>query len=112
MGVPLPKPTSPGLTVLQQVSQGVLDDVIDDEGGRVKHPAGLLHLGLLFDHGMVAAGQADDLAQELLVDLPEDIGGQHRELVRAFGIIQVAEDILERFVVDRQTQGEGVGESA
>ena len=58
---------------------------------------------------MVGAGEADDLAQELLIDLPKDIGGQHRELIRAFGVIQVGKQILERFIINRQTQGEGVG---
>ena len=109
MGASLAQAHLTGVFVFQQVTQGVLDDVIHNEGGGVKYPAGFLHLGLVFDHGMVSAGETDDLAQELLVDLPEDIGGQHRELVGAFGVIQVGENILERFIIQRQTHGEGVG---
>ena len=62
----------------------VLDDVIDDVGGRVVDAAGLLTSG--FSSTLPgAAGQPDHLAQELLVDLAEDFGRQHGELVRAVG---------------------------
>ena len=86
-----------------------LDDVLDDVGGGVIDPAGLLHLGLVLDHGVVPGGQADDLAQELLVDLAEDIGGHHGELVGAVGVVQVGEDVFERLVVDVQAEGERIG---
>ena len=87
----------------------MLDDVIDDVGGRVEYAAGFLDFGLVFDDGMVTGGQADDLAQELLVDLPEDIGGQDGKFVGAVGVVQVAEDVFERFVVDHQAGGQVIG---
>ena len=83
----------------------LLDDVVDDVGGRVVDAAGLLDLRLVLDHGAVAGGQADDLAEELLVDLAEDVGGQDGELVGAVGVVEAAEDVLERLVVDRRGRG-------
>jgi hypothetical protein len=53
--------------------------------------------------------QADDLAQELLVDLPQDVGREDGEDVRAFGVIQAADDLLEQLIVDRQPGGEAIG---
>ena len=93
----------------EQRAHGVLDDVIDDVGGRVEDAAGFFDFGLFFHHGVVPGGQADDFAQELLVDLAEDVGGQHRELVRAVGVVEVAEDVFEQLVVDVQAGGQAVG---
>ena len=50
-------------------------------------------------------GEADDLAEELLVDLAEDVGGQDGELVRAFGIVEAVDDVFERLVVDGRCSG-------
>jgi hypothetical protein len=38
----------------------------------------------------------------LLVDLAEDVGRQHRKFVWAVGVIEVAENLFERFIVERQ----------
>ncbi len=52
------------------------------------------------------AGEADDLAEELLVDLPEDVGGEDGELVGAVGVVEPLDDVLERLVVDGQGEGQ------
>ena len=67
-----------------------LDDVVHDVGGRVVDAAGLLDLGLFLDLGAVAGGEADDLAEELLVHLAEDVGREDGELVGDFGIVEAA----------------------
>ena len=95
--------------VLEQLTDGVFDDVVHDTGGRVVDPAGLLHLRFLFHDGPVAFGQADDLAQELLVHLAEDVGRQDRELVGAVRVVEPLDDVLEDPVVD--AQGGGVNSS-
>ena len=77
-----------GRLALEQLADRVLDDVVDDVGRRVVDAAGLLDLGLVLDHGAVAGREADHLAEELLVDLAEDVGGQHAELVGAVGVVQ------------------------
>ena len=87
----------------------LLDDVIDDVGRRVVDAARLADLGLLLDLRLVPVGQPDHLAQELLVDLAEDLGGQHGELVGAVGVVELADDLLERLVVDGQAEGQLVG---
>ena len=58
-----------------------LDDVVHDVGGRVIDAAGLPDFGLFLDLGAVAFGQADDFAEELLVDLAEDVGREDGEVV-------------------------------
>ncbi len=65
----------------------MLDDVVYDVGGRVVDAAGLLDLGLLLDLGAVAGGQPDDLTEELLVDGPQNISADYRELVGALRIV-------------------------
>ena len=62
--------------VVQQPADRVLDDILHDICRRVIHPAGLLDFGLVLDLGLVAGGQPDHLAQELLVDLAQDVGRQ------------------------------------
>jgi len=57
----------------------------------------------------VAGGEADDLAQELLVHLAQDLGRQYRELVGTLRVIQPTQDALEDLVVQRQGRGQGVG---
>ena len=54
-------------------------------------------------------GEADDLAEELLVHLAEDVGGEDGELVGAFGIVEPLDDVFQRLVVDLDLGGEGVG---
>ena len=93
---------------LQQLADRVLDDVVNDVGGRVVDAAGLLDLRLVLDLGAVPLRQPDDLAEELLVDLPEDVGGKHRELVRRVGVVEVADDVLEDLVVDGEGGRQGV----
>ena len=88
------------------------DDVVDDVGRRVVDAAGLLDLGLVLDLGLMAGREADHLAEELLVDLPEDVGRQHRELVGALGVVEALEDVLERLVVDREAGVSASGASA
>ena len=92
-----------------KLADRVLDDVIDDVGGRVIDAAGLADLRLFLHHGAVARRQADDLAEELLVDLAENLRRQHRKLVGAVGIVQALEDLLERLVVDVQAGRQLVG---
>jgi len=55
---------------IDQRADGLADDIIDDVSGRVVDAAGFADLGLFLDDGAVALGQADDLAQKLLIDLP------------------------------------------
>ncbi len=93
----------------EELADGLLDDVVHDVGGGVVDAAGLLDFGLFLDLGVVAGGQADDLAEELLVDLAEDVGGQDGELVGAVGIVQAREDVLEGLVVDGQLGRQLVG---
>ena len=88
----------------------MFDDVIDDVGGGVEDAAGFLDFGFVFDDGMVAGGQTDDLAEELFIDLAEDVGRQDGKFVGAVGVVEVAEDVFERFVVDEQAGGQAVGE--
>ena len=79
---------------LQQLAHGLPHDGIHDVGGRVEDAAGLAHLRLLLHLGPVPGGQADHLAQELLVDLAQDVGRQHGELVGAVGVVEALEDVL------------------
>jgi hypothetical protein len=60
----------------------------------------------------VAGGEADDFAEELLVDLAEDFGRHGGEFVGALGVVQPAEDVLEDFVVQVEVGGELVGRLA
>jgi hypothetical protein len=39
----------------------------------------------------MAGGKPDDFAEELLVDLAEDVGGQDRELVGAVRVVEAAD---------------------
>ena len=53
----------------QQSSKRILNNIVHDIAGSVVDPAGFAHLGLLFHLGLSPGRQADDAAQELLVDL-------------------------------------------
>ena len=93
-----------GVLPSHKLPDGVLDDVVDDVGGRVVDAAGFADLGLFLDLGLVAGREPDDLAEELLVDLAEDFGRQDGELVGAFGVVEPADDVLEDLVVDLQAE--------
>ena len=60
----------------------------------------------------MAGGQPDDLAEELLVDLAEDVGRHHVENVGAIGVVEALEDLLQRFVVEGECVREPVGLAA
>lgn len=77
----------------------MVDDIIHDVRRRVIHTAGLSDLRLVLHLGLVPGGEADDLAQELLVDLTEDVGADHGEGIRAIGIVQALEDLHQHLVV-------------
>ena len=88
----------------------VLDDVIDDVGRRVVDAAGLADFGLLLDLGLVAGRQPDHLAQEPLIDGPQDFDGQDAEVIgRTVGEVQALQDRLENLVVNRQLRRDAVG---
>ena len=57
----------------------------------------------------MALGQFDDLAKELLVDLPEDVGGEDGELVGAVRIVEPAQHVAQKLVVDVETEGQRIG---
>ena len=65
----------------EQVADRGLDDVIHDVGGGVVHAARLFDLRFFLDYGAVAFGEADDLAEELLVHLTKDVRRERRENV-------------------------------
>ena len=48
--------------------------------------------------------QPDDLAQELLVDLSEDVRGKNGEFVGAFGIVKPLDDLFEHPVVNGEAR--------
>ena len=83
-----------------QSADGVFNDVVNDVGGCVIDASGFFDFGLWLDNGSVAGSQADYLTEELLIDVAEYFCGQDGEFVRAFGIIQAAEEVLEVFIVD------------
>jgi len=91
-----------------QFPDRVGDDVIDNISGCVIHPAGFAHLGFFFNFHLVAGRQADDLTQELLIDLPEDLDRDFLEDVGA-GEVQAFDDLLQHLVVDHQPGREAVG---
>ena len=55
--------------VFQQFADSILDDVIDDVSGCVINAARFLDLWFVFDLGLMAFGEPDDLAEKLLIDL-------------------------------------------
>ena len=54
----------------------------------------------------MAFGEANDFAEKLLVNLAEDVRGQHGKFVRALRIIKTADNFLENRVIDFETGGE------
>ena len=83
-----------GLFAFHQPADGVFNDIVHDVGGGVVNPAGLAHLRLVLDFGLVAGGQADDLAQKFFIDLAEDIGREHGKLVGAVRVVEIFKNIL------------------
>ena len=98
-----------GVLPSSKFADGLLDDVVHDVGGRVIDAAGLLDFGLVLDHRAVAFGQADDLAEELLIDLAEDVGRRGRRTRRGCRGSRGREDVAQELVVDVEGQGEFVG---
>ena len=92
----------------QQSSNRVLDDVVDDIPGGVVDPAGFAHIGLFFYLGLPPGRQADDTAQELLVDLPQDLDRDLVEHIGA-GIVGAFDHLAQDLVIDLQGGREGVG---
>ena len=88
---------------------GLADDVVHDVGGRVVDAAGFADLGLFLDLHLVGAVELDDLAEELFVDVAEDVGGDDGEGVGALGPVEGGEDFLEDGVVEIEGEGETVG---
>ena len=97
----------------QQRADGVLDDVVDDIARRVIDAAGFAHFGFFFDRddwsSIAIAAHFDDLAEEALVDLAEDVGADDRELVAAFGRIEIVDDAAQDAVDDVDFQGQSIG---
>jgi len=85
-----------------------LDDVIDDIAGSVVDTAGFAHFGLFFNFCLPCGCEADNAAQELLVDLPEDLNRNLVEHIRA-GKVGALDDLAQDFVIDLQGGREGVG---
>ena len=48
--------------------------------------------------------EMDDLTEELFIDLPQDIGRQDREFIRAVRVIEIFNDLLECFVVKKHIE--------
>src|SRR5215210_5635754 len=99
-----------GLLTLQELPDGVLDDVVNDVGRGVVDASRLANLRLLLDLGPVAAGgKTDHLPEELLVDLPQHINREHAELVGTLRVVQATDYPLEYPVVYVQRERQGVG---
>jgi hypothetical protein len=73
----------------------VADDVIDDVCRRVVNATRFADFRLLFNLRLMSRRERDDLAEELLVNLPENVGGNETEDVRTFGIIKMLQDAFE-----------------
>ena len=87
----------------------LLDDVADDVGGRVVDAAGFADFGLFLDDGPVVGGEMDNLAEELFVNVAEDLGGGDGEGVGTFWPVEGGDDLLQNGVVESEAEGEPVG---
>jgi hypothetical protein len=87
-------------SVFDLLSDSLLDDVLDDVGRRVVDAASFSNLGLFFDFGLVSGGEANDLAQEPLINRSKDLDGHDAELIgRAVLEIKAFQDGLESLVI-------------
>src|SRR6266511_5195814 len=50
----------------------------------------------------------DHLPEELFVHLTEDVRGQDSKLVRTIGVVEPSDDVLERLVIDDETERQRV----
>jgi len=57
----------------------------------------------------VAGGERDHLAEELFIDLAQDVGGEDGKFVGGIGVVKVLDNVLENFVVDGEGGSEFVG---
>src|SRR3989304_3889302 len=64
-------------SAIKKLSHRVAHDVVYNISGRVINAAGLAHLWLFLDLGLVPFCEPDYLAQELLVDLAQDFGWKY-----------------------------------
>lgn len=105
---PQTRTPNPQVCVSEQRADGLLDNRFNDVDGRVKHSTRFFDLRLFLDLGMVAGGQADNLAQKLLVHTAQDVGAQHAELVGAVRVVQAGQNLLERSVVKLHDWGQAI----
>ena len=96
-------------TFFKKFANGVLDDVIHDVGRRVVNTAGLFDFRLFLDDGTMALGEADDFAEELLIDLAENVRRQRGENVGTLRVIKALENVAQEFVVEVEAEREFVG---
>ena len=94
---------------IQQFAHGVFNDILHDISGRVKDAARFFDFRLVFHDGAVIAGETNNLAQKLFINLPQNIGGQNGKLVGRIGIVKCLENILERLVVNDELGRQLVG---
>ena len=69
----------------------------------------LLDFRLVLDFGTTPFGQSNDLSQKLLVSLSQDVRAEQGEFVGAFRVLEPADDVLEKAVVDLERQRPLVG---
>ncbi len=77
----------------------IFHNVIYNIRRRVINAARLLDLRLILDDCPVSFGQADNLAQKLLIHLAENVGRQHGKFIRAVRIVEALDDVFQRFVI-------------
>src|SRR5450830_456754 len=94
--------------LLECLPDGMVHDVLHDIPWGVVDAAGFLDFGLFLHLDAVLGGEADGLAQKLLIDVAQDGDVQHRELVGALRVVDAADDVLDDVVVDRQVRRQRV----
>ena len=91
---------------LAQFPHRVFHNIIHNILGRIIHTAGFAHFRLLLYPCAVSFCQCDPFAQKLLISIAQHLHWQHAELVGTFRIIQLADNVFERFVIDGQFRRE------
>ena len=91
--------------LIEQFTDGLLDDVIHDIARGVIDTARLAHLGLFFE-GDALALRTDDFAEEAFVHTAEDFDGDEIEEVGRFVVAEIADETREPFVADDQRLAE------